>query len=163
MPLTGLGPGLVEIQAIGGVDNGYARGVFAINDDDIVYNVYWDGEWKMREVSLDYGHSDTFVSAWFGNFNDQTFILYGHQPDASCGSCDAWYSLYRLDFVGGKNRHDPVRVAHGVVPHLDRSKLCTSDSPSLSPSITTMPSLSSHPSASFAPTGGPATLKVRKR
>ena len=167
VPLTDLGPDVMEIRAVGGVDNGYARGIFAVNNNDIVYNVYWDGKWKKREIPLDYGHSSTSVSVWLGNFNDQTFILYGHQPDALCDSCDAWYSLYRLDFTGGEDRYDPVRISYGVVPYLERSKLCKSESPSLSPSISTMPSLSSYPSItpteepSFTPSGTPTTLRVR--
>lgn len=167
VPLTDLGPNVMGIRAVGGVDNGYARGIFAVNNNDIVYNVYWDGKWKKREIPLDYGHSSTSVSVWFGNFNDRTFILYGHQPDALCDSCDAWYSLYRLDFTGGEDRYDPVRISHGVVPYLERSKLCKSESPSLSPSISTMPSLSSYPSItpteepSFIPSGTPTTLRVR--
>ena len=34
-----LGPEVAQIQAIGGVDNDYARGFFVINDEDHVYNV----------------------------------------------------------------------------------------------------------------------------
>ena len=135
-----LGGDLTGIEAIGGVDNGYARGIFAINDNDRIHNVYWDGSWTAKEVPLDYAPPDTSVSAWFGNFNDQTYILYGHQPYASCGSCDASYYLYRLDFVGGENRHLPVRVSTGMVPFSKRSKLCSTDSPSLTPSVTLNPS-----------------------
>ncbi|KAL7507857.1 hypothetical protein ACHAXN_004984 [Cyclotella atomus] len=156
-----LGSELTEIQAIGGVDNGYARGVFAINDRDHIYNVYWDGTWKAKELPLDY-HVGTSVSAWFGNYNDQAYILYGHQPYLSCQNCNAWYSLYRLDFVGGEGRHSPTRIAYGEVSYSNRNNLCSTDFPSVSPSITLSPSLSSKPTSSTSPSS-PPTAKPTKR
>eukprot|EP00804_Cyclotella_cryptica_P026672 CCRYP_007921-RB/>CCRYP_007921-RB protein AED:0.04 eAED:0.04 QI:493/1/1/1/1/1/3/137/364 len=111
-----LGPELSSVVAIGGVDNGYARGFFAINMNDRVYNVYWDGGWKSKLMSLPYETEERRIgSAYFGNFNDQTYIIYGGTGVYSCSS-PARFSLFRFDFIGGSDRYDPVLLGFVEIP-----------------------------------------------
>jgi hypothetical protein len=67
---------------------------------------------KAKKMSLDYdihapGDTSTIIAAWFGNFDDKTFILYGRSPDRSCG-CTPELSLYHFDFIGGSDCHKPL-------------------------------------------------------
>lgn len=149
--------GISGILAIGGTEH-----IFVISNNR-VYNVYWDSQWKAVELLvLDKGFSGITVSAFFGNFNGQTYILYGHHLHAPQ---DASYYLYHFDFVGGENRFSLVYRADGRVPHFERSKLCWATLPSLSPSVSLSPQEqpSSHPSlapSSSYPNRYPTTSPV---
>ena len=124
VPLN-LGPELASIRSIGGVDNGYARGFFASNSDGDVFNIYWEDGWQTKELitpSWWPAGSCSYVTGWthelFGNFGDQTYILYAQYtttPELYCSDDnEGWtFVVYRLDYVGGPNRHDLVEIGSG--------------------------------------------------
>jgi len=103
-------PELTQVIALGGLDDGYARGVFAVNDQDEVYNVYWEGGWKTKNMNL-YLDSRDRPSILFGSHKGKTYVLYGTMPATSCRFSE--YSIARFDFVGGDRRYDEVLIANG--------------------------------------------------
>mmetsp|Transcript_28519 Transcript_28519/g.60443 ORF Transcript_28519/g.60443 Transcript_28519/m.60443 type:complete len:386 (+) Transcript_28519:345-1502(+) len=133
-----LGPELKDVVAIGGVDNGYARGFFARTISGQVFNVYWewpDGWQSKALITPDFqGHCILWGATqdFFGNFGDQTYVLHGEftVQRCTCGpSSNDWhYTISRLDYVGGPNRHDLVDIGSGNVPSrrldVDGRRLC---------------------------------------
>jgi len=87
---------LENVRAVGGLDDGYARGIFASNDQDRVYNVYWRSGWKSKEIPIDY-YGEHAISIFFGNHGGKTYLLY---------VWDQFAYLYRLNFVGGTDRYE---------------------------------------------------------
>ena len=110
-------PELTQVLSVGGVDNGYARGIFASNDDHRVFNVYWEDGWKTKEMPI-YFETDGQTTVLFGNHDDKTYVLYGSTP-FSC-TCPAEYILERFDFVGGADRHEAVQIQSGTLSRRGR-------------------------------------------
>jgi len=115
-------PELTRVIALGGLDDGYARGVFAVNDQDEVYNVYWEGGWKTKSMNL-YLDSRDLPSIFFGSHKGKTYVLYGTMPLTSCRFSQ--YSIARFEFVGGDRRYDKVSISNeGRERQLKDRKLC---------------------------------------
>lgn len=118
------------VKAVGGLDDGYARGVFVSNGDDKVYNVFWDSGWKAKLIEIDYDfmkihelhpHADEPLvpppytsgegeaAIFFGSRGGKIYMIYCMYWDMD--SCHAdectwgYYYLYRLNFVGGEDRY----------------------------------------------------------
>jgi len=124
-------PSTQGVQAVGGLDDGYARGVFVSSSgsgfEERVYNVFWDGGWKQAEIDIDYGDGTSWAtSAYFGNHEGKTYLLYitqqycqwvdGAIPHCDFGMEDPFYyglDLYRLDFIGGSERYKAELLASG--------------------------------------------------
>lgn len=120
-----LGHELAYIGSIGGVENGHGVGFFASNDHGRVFNIYWqsNGGWQAKEMINPEWPTDgyeenclinSYTEEFFGNFGDQTYILYGKftANKCTCNLGNGWdYAIYRFDFVGGTNRHDLVSIA----------------------------------------------------
>ena len=107
------------ILSIGGLDDGYARGVFVVDSARRVFNFYWDGTWKAKEIPVKYYPvSDVAIHdhprGFFGNHNGKVYLLYGRKfYDLIKPGTE--YTLYRLDFVGGIDRYKAVRIQCGGV------------------------------------------------
>ena len=43
-------PKMTGVRTLGGLHDGYARGVFAVNNQHEVYTVYWEGGWKTKYI-----------------------------------------------------------------------------------------------------------------
>lgn len=100
------------------------------NGDNRVYNVYWEGDWKAKEIGIDYMDANAKLNGplndwvpsnqyvYFGTHNGKTYVLYGAQyacMDIWCfGPVDqspfTMHQLYRLDFVGGSDRYDAIML-----------------------------------------------------
>ena len=119
-----LGHELAYIGSIGGVENGHGVGFFASNDEGRVFNISWhNGGWQVKEMINPEWPTDgyegdcrimSYTEEIFGNFGDQTYILYGKYTAnrCTCSLGSGWdYAIYRFDFVGGTNRHDLVSIA----------------------------------------------------
>lgn len=117
-------PDLTKVGSVGGMDDGYAVGFFASNQDGRAYNVYWDGEpfWKVKEM-YSWHEGGDFVK--FGNYNGHTYMLTGNYCYSSC-VCDSDFGLYRFDFVDGAERHNVVEISTGSMDRrrLKERKLC---------------------------------------
>ena len=106
-----------SIEAIGGIDDGYARGVFVVDSERKVFNVYWDGIWKAIQIRIKYYSLDDMyyvdsARGFFGNHNGKVYLLYGKKENDTVDPNDG-YVLYRLDFVGGTDRYKAVRLDCG--------------------------------------------------
>jgi len=109
-------PGLTNVRALGGgVDDKYARGVFALTSDDdlgdmpTVYNVYWDGGWKIKEIYLYVEVERRGGFLLFGNFRGKTYALYQEMtPMCADGS---GRQIVRFDYVGGSERYRAVPIS----------------------------------------------------
>jgi len=109
-------PGLTNVRALGGgVDDKYARGVFALTvGDDLgdmpnVYNVYWDGGWKIKEIYLYVEVERRGGFLLFGNFRGKTYALYQEMtPMCADGS---GRQIVRFDYVGGSERYRAVPIS----------------------------------------------------
>jgi len=120
---------ITNVRAVGGLSDAYARGVFVSNGENRVYNVYWDGDWKAKEIALDYMDVEwkkIWLNDWisqsqyvyFGSRDGTTYVLYGAQymcTDIWCfgpeGPIDE-HHLYRLDFVGDTDRYAATLLRH---------------------------------------------------
>ena len=71
---------LEQVRAVGGLDYGYARGVF-VSDyyQDRVHNVYWDGDWKVKEIDISYNDGAFRHSIFFGSNGGKSYLLHGSQ------------------------------------------------------------------------------------
>lgn len=130
VPFKGGLPSTQDVMSLGGLDDGYARGVFVssrASSEDRVYNLYWDGGWKEVEIVINY--KDVWSSSvYFGNYGGKTYLLYinkypcalvddlGHKCYALYTEDEHYYELdlYRLDFVGGPVRYEAVLLASNM-------------------------------------------------
>lgn len=120
-------PELTNVRAIGGLSDEYARGVFAVTgaDDDYssmtaVYNAYWEGSWKAKEIYLyvELGYMGGFIL--FGNFRGKTYALYQEMAPLCAGG--SGYKIVRFDYIGGSERYDANRISDQFLS--DRRRLC---------------------------------------
>lgn len=115
-PLTHL-PNIHGVRAIGGFEDSYVwgSGVLLTNGNDEVYTVWWDGEWKEKEISIDKPKpGPAAMSVMFGNHNGELYMLYGwydYFANPGCSYCSLHeVYLYRMKFVGGSERYQAIRI-----------------------------------------------------
>eukprot|EP00956_Cyclotella_meneghiniana_P034064 scaffold101316_cov56-Cyclotella_meneghiniana.AAC.4 len=110
-------PSIHGVRAVGGLEDKYVwnSGVFLTNEDDAVYNMWWDGKWKEKEIFIDNRFTgDGKISVFFGSHNGEVYMLYGWYDYDS--PYDADYShcaltevyTYRMVYVGGTERYQAV-------------------------------------------------------
>lgn len=92
---------LFGIKALAGLDDEWGHGIFAINKWDIVYTVWWDGEWQAKEI----GSADKIV---FGTYKKKVYMLTGVM------NTPTYYRIYRLDYVGGDSRYNKEQLRSGA-------------------------------------------------
>ena len=89
---------LVGIKALAGLDDEWGHGIFVVNRYDKVYNVWWDGEWKAKEI-------DSVDSVQFGTYNKKVYMLRGIEHPSWCKPMIE-YTINRLDYVGEVDRYE---------------------------------------------------------
>ena len=100
--------GDMKIRSIGAGEPGYARGLFVSDDEQRIYNVYWESGWKVKEMdSISMNGPDS--SVYFGYYNDHAYVLESQYVFCGAG-CYTGPQLFqmitRYDFVGGSDRYD---------------------------------------------------------
>lgn len=113
-------PNINGVRAVGGLEDKFVwdAGVLLTNKNDVVYNVYWSGSWKEREIFIDKRFTGNGkISVFFGSHNGEMYMLYGWFDNSIKKKCD--YSLhevylYHMKFVGGADRYQAIRI-QGVV------------------------------------------------
>lgn len=115
---TGL-ENLIGIKALGGLDEEYGHGIFVVNGNDEVYNVWWDGNWKAKEIPIYlsgdplYGNN---VMVRFGSYNGKVYMLEGwHCIGIHCFFAPNGYEINELVFIGDENRYSKTYVSSGSV------------------------------------------------
>ncbi len=133
--LDHLGP-IKGVKAVGGFDD-----VFVSNEEDKVYNVYWDSEWKAKIIDIDYGFlkmhelhpnannplvppphtsGEGQAAIFFGSRGGKNYLLYCMYWEMDTCHSDngcsyGYFYVYRLDFIGGENRYK-AEVVHYWAP-----------------------------------------------
>jgi len=109
----------MKIRSIGAGEPGYARGFFVSDDENRIYNVYWESGWKVKEMdSLSTGSNSVSytVSIFFGYYNDHAYVLQSAYVFCAPPSCYTGTQLHqmitRYDFVGGSDRYDQTHLSY---------------------------------------------------
>ena len=115
---NGLG-GLVGIKALGGLDEEYGHGIFVVNGNDEVYTVWWDGNWKAKEIPISLSGAPLIgsnVMVRFGSFNGKMYMLEGWDcTDLWCFDHPNEYEINELVFIGDDDRYSKNFVSSGTV------------------------------------------------
>jgi len=109
-------PNIYGVRALGGLEDTsvWGSGVLLTNGNDEVYTVWWDGEWKEKEITIDKRfEGDGQLSVLFGSHNGEMYMLYGWYDNdvrwvCRCNLHEVY--MYHMKFVGGENRYEAVRI-----------------------------------------------------
>ena len=98
---------LIGIKALAGLDDEWGHGIFVVNRDDKVYTVWWDSEWKAKEI-------ESTEMSLFGSYNKKVYMLDGFE-DLSWVVPYTKYRIHRLDYIGGVDRYEATLLADGAL------------------------------------------------
>ena len=97
---------LIGIKALAGLDDEWGHGIFVVNKYDKVYNVWWDGEWKAKEI-------DWVSQVLFGTYKKKVYMLRGIEHPTWCEPLIE-YLIERLDYVDRDDRYEKEWMGNNV-------------------------------------------------